>query len=275
MANQTNNTINNTTSTSNINTTAVIDAFHPYYLQSSDDPRIALVTQPLIALNYQQWSRAVKLTLSVKNKLGLIDGSLDKPLKKDLVTLNQGTLSITAYFTKMRTLTDELDALTPLLTCVCVQNFCTFEVNTKLETYEQLNSLSLFLMGLNEAFTGVRRQMLMMNPLPTLSQDYSLLLQEESQRVAHLSTVSDNMATNAKFSGQKSRPFSEKVYDYCHNTGYSQDKYFFLHGYPDWHRLYGKPKPKLRSPCAPVKKAAQITVKASNSADKSSDYGST
>lgn len=51
-----------------------------------------------------------------------------------------------------------------------------------------------------------------------------------------------------------------------------QDKCFFLHGYPDWHRLYGKPKPKLRSSGThSVKKAAQITVKSSDSKEKAGD----
>lgn len=46
-----------------------------------------------------------------------------------------------------------------------------------------------------------------------------------------------------------------------------QDKCFFLHGYPDWHRLYGKTKPKLRPVGSTVKKAAQVSVKTSESAD--------
>lgn len=39
---------------------------------------------------------------------------------------------ITAYFTKMRTLTDELNALVPIPKCTCVQNSCTCGVSAKL-----------------------------------------------------------------------------------------------------------------------------------------------
>ncbi|XP_074327508.1 uncharacterized protein LOC141665422 [Apium graveolens] len=148
-------------------------------------------------------------------------------LKKDLIALNQGSMSITAYFTKMRTLTDELN----------------------------INSLSQFIMGLNDGFTAIRGQMLMMKPLPTLSQAYSLLLQEEGQRSTPMSSVPENIAMNVKFAGNKSNQIAsvsskknnaDELCDFCHNTGHHQDKCFFLHGYPDWHRLYGKPKPKMK-----------------------------
>ncbi|XP_074347554.1 uncharacterized protein LOC141686415 [Apium graveolens] len=105
-------------------------------------------------------------------------------LKKELTALTQGSMSITAYFTKLRTLTDELNALSPIPKCICPQNSCTCGVNGKLEAYEQLNNLSQFLMGMNDVFTSKRGQMLMMQPLPTLSQAYSLLLQEENQRTS-------------------------------------------------------------------------------------------
>lgn len=42
--------------------------------------------------------------------------------------------------------------------------------------------LSQFLMGLSEQYTAIKGQLLLMNPQPTLSRAYSLLLQEETQR---------------------------------------------------------------------------------------------
>lgn len=35
--------------------------------------------------------------------------------------------------------------------------------------------------------------------------------------------------------------------DYCKMQGHVKDKCFSLHGYPDWHRLHGEPKPKIKS----------------------------
>lgn len=39
-----------------------------------------------------------------------------------------------------------------------------------------------FLMGLNETYTSIRSHTLLLNPLPTVNQAYSSLIQEENQR---------------------------------------------------------------------------------------------
>lgn len=71
------------TSSNNVNSNssmAVIDNNHPYFLQSSDNPGIPLVTTLLTEQNYHQWSRSVSIALSAKLKLGFIDGSVVKPV---------------------------------------------------------------------------------------------------------------------------------------------------------------------------------------------------
>lgn len=54
--------------------------------------------------------------------------------------------------------------------------------------------------------------------------------------------------------------------EFCQNTGHLKNKCFYLHGYPEWHKLYGKPKPKLKKAMNPsFKAAAQISVKGPSS----------
>lgn len=84
-------------------------------------------------------------------------------------------MSITAYFTKYRTLTDELNALSPLPKYTYTTTNCSYRVRAK------LNSLGQFLMDLSKAYTAIRGQILLMQPLPTLSQVYSLLLLSKSR----------------------------------------------------------------------------------------------
>lgn len=98
------------------------------------------------------------------------------------MSLSQGSMSVIAYFTKFRTLIDEMDDLAPLPRCTCVNYNCTCNFFAKMYAYEQMHKLSQFLMGLGDHFTAVRGQLLMMKPLSSLSQAYSLLLQEEVQR---------------------------------------------------------------------------------------------
>ncbi|XP_074352874.1 uncharacterized protein LOC141692029 [Apium graveolens] len=116
-------------------------------------------------------------------------------LKKELMSLYQGSMSITAYFTKFRSLIDEMDDLSPVPRCTCLSTSCQYAFLIKLEEYEQVHKLSQFLMGLSDHLTDVRGQLLMMKPLPSLSQAYSLLLQEEVQRGCHTQGVpTENIA---------------------------------------------------------------------------------
>lgn len=62
--------------------------------------------------------------------------------------------------------------------CSCGK--CTCNINVKSEQYDQSIQLSQFLMGLSDHFTAIHGQILLMTPLPTLSQCYAMLLQEEN-----------------------------------------------------------------------------------------------
>lgn len=51
---------------------------NPLTLHNSDNPSIILVSQLLEPHNYGQWSRAMRISLSAKNKIGIIDKSIKK-----------------------------------------------------------------------------------------------------------------------------------------------------------------------------------------------------
>lgn len=54
-----------------------------------------------------------------------------------------------------------------------------------------------------------------------------------------------NVSENRNFASAKnSTCASSLLCEFCHMTGHSKDKCFCIHGYPEWHKLYGKPKPK-------------------------------
>ncbi|XP_074365665.1 uncharacterized protein LOC141706743 [Apium graveolens] len=194
--------------------------------------------------------------------------------RKELSSLQQGNLSVTSYFTKFKTLVAEIDNLPPIPKCTCVTTNCSCQSAQKLNRYEEILKLSQFLMGLSDAFTAIRGQLLLMKPIPSLNQAFSLLLQEESQRdFASISNtpVTKNMAMNVKFNanfktkginnaGQRKTGDSAFTCDYCQMTGHSRDKCFCLHGYPEWHKIYGKPKPKPRKQNAGNKSVAVAHV---------------
>lgn len=210
-------------------------------------------------------------------------------LRKEIAHLTQSSLSISAYFTKFRTLHDELECLYTKPRCTC--NHCTCSVNGKLNELDQSVQLTQFLMGLNDTFTGVRDQILMMKPLPSLNQCYAMLLQEESQCEVHnsLSFTTDNVAMSVKSnfstnqyvrgaqsSVRKSNDVSV-VCDYCHMSGHLKDKCYCIHGYPSWHQLFGKPKPKpklLTPRNSVVANVIQTSTENSSSTNKTMSVGS-
>ncbi|CAL2268651.1 unnamed protein product [Prunus armeniaca] len=55
------------------------EATDPLFLNHSDHPGLVLVSKKLNGDNYNTWSRSMKISLSAKNKIGFIDGSIKKP----------------------------------------------------------------------------------------------------------------------------------------------------------------------------------------------------
>ncbi|XP_009758109.1 uncharacterized protein [Nicotiana sylvestris] len=118
---------------------------------------------------------------------------------------------------------------------------------------EQDRRLIQFLMGLNEVYTVVRGSILMMNPIPSMAQAFSLLIQDEKQYEMRPSNhmVAESISLHANATGNannsrnnnfrtnyppnsnfpntnRSKPFC----DYCKRPEHTKDKYFKLHGYP-------------------------------------------
>ena len=51
----------------------------PYYLHANDNSSLMLVNQPLTGDNFHSWSRSMAMGLTIKNKLGFVDGSIEPP----------------------------------------------------------------------------------------------------------------------------------------------------------------------------------------------------
>ncbi|KAH0644338.1 hypothetical protein KY284_032222 [Solanum tuberosum] len=96
-------------------------------------------------------------------------------LWKEINMLTQGTDSVTSYYSKMRDIWDEIDAMVPNLSCDC---------ETSMPYVEHLKQQRLlqFLIRLNESFAQVRSSILLNLNIPSVNQAYAMAIQEESQR---------------------------------------------------------------------------------------------
>ncbi|XP_015170359.1 uncharacterized protein [Solanum tuberosum] len=170
-------------------------------------------------------------------------------LQRELNDLSQGNLDITGYYTRIKKLWEELSTLDTNSQCTCL---CTCGGKSKMHKAELDRRLIQFLMGLNEVYTIVRGSILMMNPLPTMAQAFSILVQEERQREVkphnkphmdsssfHVNAASTSSGFRTNYTPHKnnvgtSRPSSKSnlFCDYCKKTGHIREKCYRLHGFP-------------------------------------------
>ncbi|RVW58109.1 hypothetical protein CK203_111120 [Vitis vinifera] len=102
-------------------------------------------------------------------------------IQRDIACLRQEQLSVSAYYTKLKGLWDELASY-----------------NAAAHGAQQdQQKLMQFLMGLNESYSAIRGQILLMNPLPSVRQAYSSISQEEKQRLLTSTNAAAESAASA------------------------------------------------------------------------------
>ncbi|KAL5843345.1 hypothetical protein ACOSQ4_009303 [Xanthoceras sorbifolium] len=84
-------------------------------------------------------------------------------------------MTIGAYYTKLKGLWDERDALCCIPTCTC-------GIMKEVLQFQQNQKTMKFLIELNEVYSVVQGQILLMDLLPTVNKAHSLILQDERQR---------------------------------------------------------------------------------------------
>jgi hypothetical protein len=99
-------------------------------------------------------------------------------IQEEIYTLKQGDSSISAYYTKIKKLWQELDNFRPIPELFCLEN-C--QAIVKMKEYRDSDQVIRFLKGLNDQYSAVRSQIMLMEPLPNIGKVYSLLVQQERQ----------------------------------------------------------------------------------------------
>ncbi|XP_076952718.1 uncharacterized protein LOC143626540 [Bidens hawaiensis] len=101
-------------------------------------------------------------------------------LKQALTMIRQEGSSVSTYYTKLRSLWDEIQTVLPPPSCNCGN--CSCEVGKKMREFKEKEQLFEFLMGLDSEFTTIRTHLLSMKPGPTLGEAYRLASEDEQQR---------------------------------------------------------------------------------------------
>lgn len=128
---------------------------------------------------------AQELWTALEDRFGQSNGAKLYHLQKELSDLVQGSSDVAGYFTRIKGLWDELDALTTTIQCSCA---CTCGGKAKMVKSFQDERLIQFLMGLNDGYAAVKSNILTMSPLPNVNHAYSLLIQDEKQREVYVNS---------------------------------------------------------------------------------------
>ncbi|KAL5713994.1 hypothetical protein ACHQM5_016016 [Ranunculus cassubicifolius] len=167
-------------------------------------------------------------------------------LKTAISNLKQEDMSVTTYFTRLKSLWDELDSILPTEQCICGTGKAILERIAKDRAIE-------FMQGLHDRFAPIRSQILLIEPMPTAEKIFSLVKQEESQQAINnnmLPTIDSAALQIQSPYGRSSRASSQKrqrpFCDHCNRYGHTKTTCYQLNGYPpksgpSSHRSHSQP----------------------------------
>ncbi|VFQ99540.1 unnamed protein product [Cuscuta campestris] len=247
---------------------STIGPTNPLYLHLSDNPGMNLISKQFDGERFGSWKKSMSIALSAKNKLEFVKGNIVKPIgdPPQLSAWQRCNDMITSWI--LNALTKEIADSVLYANSVC-------EIWTELEErygqsngvklyqlqkemvsvaqaveallkYEQDQRLVQFIMGLNSDYNAIRGNILLMRPLPTVSQAYGLLIHEERQRGIQASSplVSEHASLNvnshnsfkpgSNIGGYKGRFDNKKlvICEHCKKPGHSANKCYRLVGFP-------------------------------------------
>ncbi|CAL1377952.1 unnamed protein product [Linum trigynum] len=183
-------------------------------------------------------------------------------LKGTIISLQQEKTSVSQFYTKLRGLWDEIEALTPSLECTCAG--CSCNVKRRQREVREGERLFDFLMGLDAPFSTVKSQILAMKPIPSLAEAYRLVTTDEQQR--QLANSRRPRPEAAAFQAQGDRradrqsPQQERDTDqeretggklrcsHCRRTGHVREMCYRLIGYPPRDNAKGESSSSARAP---------------------------
>nr|ABD32757.1 Integrase, catalytic region [Medicago truncatula] len=170
-------------------------------------------------------------------------------LRSTINNLKQGTKSVLDYFIELCTLWDELNSHRPIPNCTCIHP-CRCESIRLAKYYRTEDQILQFLTGLNDTFSVVKTQILLMDPLPPINKVYSLVVQEESQNIVFStpsisddSSISVNASDARKFyprgkgtSSTSANKGKDRFCTFCNRYNHTIEFCYLKYGHPNFNK---------------------------------------
>ncbi|KAH6811157.1 hypothetical protein C2S51_024919 [Perilla frutescens var. frutescens] len=208
-----------------------------------------------IARGFQNLDTSKQLWGELHKHFGKKNGPRLYKLHREIATYTQHTQTVMVYFNNLTSLWDDLALLKNSRMCTCAA----YE-DMKADLKEE--HLMRFLMGLSDLFETIRQQILILNPLPTVSQAYSMILQVNDQ-INVSNQLTEGADHGALYINQKggyredamkrrlSKEEKSKLRcEHCGGSEHVKSECFDIIGVPDWYKKYKTNKGKGRAHCA-------------------------
>ncbi|KAK2451623.1 putative mitochondrial protein [Trifolium repens] len=161
-------------------------------------------------------------------------------LQQEIYSLQQESKTVTEYFSSLKLLWEELEIYLPMPACSCTVRCtcascsctvrCTCSSMRLARANHQLLYIIRFLTGLNDNFSMVKSQILLMDPLPPLNKVFSMVIQHERQGNFPSNDDSKILLNAAKFKANSKS--GTRVCTFCGRDNHTVDNCYKKHGLP-------------------------------------------
>ncbi|XP_019184865.1 PREDICTED: uncharacterized protein LOC109179842 [Ipomoea nil] len=122
---------------------------------------------PSIAQSVMHMDKAKDIWNDLRRRFSQRDAHRISFLQNNINNLRQGTMSVNDYYTKCRTLWEEMNSLRPLPVCKCEPR-CTCDLLDEIRKDREIDQIIRFLQGLNDDYNSLKSGVLVLDPLPEM-----------------------------------------------------------------------------------------------------------
>jgi hypothetical protein len=191
---------------------------------------------PSIAQSIVFMENASDVWLDLKERFSRGDFVRVSELQQEIYALTQDSESVTSFYSKLKTLWEELEIYMPVPVCTCPVR-CSCDAMRIARSNHHLLQAMRFLTGLNDSFSIVKSQILLLDPLPPMTKIFSMVLQFERQNcVVNLddSKALVNAADGKSHGANRSNSSTgtKRYCTYCHKSNHFVENCFQKNGVP-------------------------------------------
>ncbi|GAU13166.1 hypothetical protein TSUD_179090 [Trifolium subterraneum] len=152
-------------------------------------------------------------------------------LQQEIYALKQDSRTVTEFYSDLKLLWEELEIYLPMPNCSSRVR-CSCEAMHSARANHTLLNIVRFLIGLNDHFSVVKSQVLLMDPLPPLNKVFSMVLQHEGQGNFYPTDESKALLNAAKSKGHFNPKSTVRICTFCGKDNHIVENCFKKYGIP-------------------------------------------